>query len=107
MACPIGDGPGPRRSAVPGMPRSARWLLPEILPEPWATFAFIGLLAGTIRAWPVLRAGEWWEEAWAYGVILAALAVLWQLTPREAGTPCPARGAAPSVYYPSFRDSAA
>jgi hypothetical protein len=58
----------------------ANSVLPHLLPEPWASFAFIGFIGVAGRAWPVLPAGEWWEEAWASGVIMAALALAGILT---------------------------
>lgn len=49
--------------------------LPRLLPEPWATLAFLILVALPVRLWPLVPNGQWWEEAWAYGVLLVALAV--------------------------------
>ncbi|MDA8199675.1 MAG: hypothetical protein M0Z54_09650 [Thermaerobacter sp.] len=49
--------------------------LPPLLPEPWATLAFLVLLALPVRLWPLVPNGQWWEDAWAYGVLLVALVV--------------------------------
>ena len=48
-------------------------LVPRVLPQPWGMFAFIAFVAAAVRAWPLVPKGSWWEEAWAYGVVLLAL----------------------------------
>ncbi len=70
------------RAVLRGMGFSVLWglatvgansLVPRVLPEPWAIFAFIAFVAIAARAWPIVPGGTWWEEAWAYGVVILAL----------------------------------
>ncbi len=44
-------------------------LVPRVLPQPWGMLAFFAFGAA-VRAWPLVRKGSWWEEAWAYGVVI-------------------------------------
>ena len=70
------------RAVLRGMGFSVLWglatvgassLVPRVLPQPWGMFAFVAFVAAAVRAWPLVPEGSWWEEAWAYGVVLLAL----------------------------------